>query len=455
MDDSIVKFKPGKGIRINSAYIIYENGKQEKINIEDGTEIIDEKININKIDDITVIYIVTVEDATKNIENEFSVTDTLYNTKKVTDTLIAKEKNNNDNKDDNNNNGNNGNNNKDNESDDNKKDDNNNINEEKYSISGVAWLDSNKDGKRDNDEVMLSEITVKAMNANTQVIRQTSTDKNGSYKFEGLEKGSYIIIFEFDTSKYTTTAYKKDNLSNLLNSDAILSNVTINGTSKKAGITDKIEISNENIENIDIGLIENAIFDLSLDKQISSIQVINKQGTKTTEYNNKNFAKIDLVAKYMNNTNVIINYKFVIKNNGDVTGYVDKIVDNLPSGLEFSSELNKDWYKGSDGNLYTTSLNGIAIQPGETSEVELILTKKTTENTTGTFSNNAELSQISNIEAIEEKAEAKENNKSSADLVISIKTGSVIMYIGITIGCIAIIAAGAYIIKKKVINKEI
>ena len=29
------------------------------------------------------------------------------------------------------------------------------------------------------------------------------------------------------------------------------------------------------------------------------------------------------------------------------------------------------------------------------------------------------------------------------------------MYIGITIGCIAIIAAGAYIIKKKVINKEI
>ena len=155
----------------------------------------------------------------------------------------------------------------------------------------------------------------------------------------------------------------------------------------------------------------------------------------------------------MNNTNVIINYKFVIKNNGDVTGYVDKLVDNLPSGLEFSSELNKDWYKGSDGNLYTTSLNGIAIKPGETSEVELTLTKKTTENTTGTFSNNAELSQISNIEAIEEKAEAKENNKSSADLVISIKTGSVIMYIGITIGCIAIIAAGAYIIKKKVINK--
>ena len=340
---------------------------------------------------------------------------------------------------------------------------NNPSEETKHTISGVAWLDNNKNGQRDEGETLLKDIKVYLYDsAKGEIVKDSegnaktaTTDENGTYRFEGLEKGSYIVIFEFDTSKYTVTTYQKEGTTNSINSDAILSNVTINGTSKKAGITDKIEISNENIENIDIGLIENATFDLSLDKQISSIQVINKQGTKTTEYNNKNFAKIDLVAKYMNNTNVIINYKFVIKNNGDVTGYVDKLVDNLPSGLEFSSEINKDWYKGSDGNLYTTSLNGIAIKPGETSEVELILTKKTTENTTGTFSNNAELSQISNIEAIEEKAEAKENNKSSADLVISIKTGSVIMYIGITIGCIAIIAAGAYIIKKKVINKEI
>ena len=340
---------------------------------------------------------------------------------------------------------------------------NNPSEETRYTISGAAWLDNNKNGQRDEGEILLKDIKVDLYDsAKGQIVKDSegnaktaTTDENGTYRFEGLEKGSYIVIFEFDTSKYTVTTYQKEGTTNSINSDVILSNVTINGTSKKAGITDKIEISNENIENIDIGLIENATFDLSLDKQISSIQVINKQGTKTTEYNNKNFAKIDLVAKYMNNTNVIINYKFVIKNNGDVTGYVDKLVDNLPSGLEFSSELNKDWYKGSDGNLYTTSLNEIAIKPGETSEVELILTKKTTENTTGTFSNNAELTQISNIEAIEEKAEAKENNKSSADLVISIKTGSVIMYIGITIGCIAIIAAGAYIIKKKVINKEI
>ena len=190
-----------------------------------------------------------------------------------------------------------------------------------------------------------------------------------------------------------------------------------------------------------------------MEKQISKVEVINSQGTKTTEYENLNFAKVDLVAKYMNNTSVIVTYKFIITNNGDVTGYVDSLKDNLPSGLEFSSELNKDWYKGEDGDLYTSALSGIAIEPGKTSEIELILTKETTEESTGTFKNKAELAKISNIEAVEESN--TENNKASADLVISIKTGSALLYIGITLGSITLVACGAYIIKKKILDKGI
>ena len=173
----------------------------------------------------------------------------------------------------------------------------------------------------------------------------------------------------------------------------------------------------------------------------------------TTEYENMNFAKVDLVAKYMNNTSVIVTYKFVITNNGDVTGYVESLKDNLPSGLEFSSELNKDWYRNEDGSLYTSALNGIAIEPGKSSEIELILTKETTEESTGTFKNNAELMRVNNIEAIEESS--SENNKSSADLVISIKTGSPLLYIGITLASITVVALGAYIIKKKILNRGI
>lgn len=331
-----------------------------------------------------------------------------------------------------------------------------------FTVSGLAWLDSNKNGKRDSEEKLLSGINVDLINAVTgEVLKNsegnnitTTTGENGEYSFTGLEKGKYLVAFEFDTNTYTVTTYQKNGIDESLNSDVIVSNISLNGTSKLVGITDNLDVTSD-LNNIDIGLIENANFDLSLDKQISKITVVNAQGTKTTEYNNKNFAKVDLVAKYMNNTSVIVTYKFVITNNGDVTGYVDMLEDNLPSGLAFSSELNKDWYKGSDGKLYTSSLSGIAISPGATSEVELILTKETTEETTGTFSNNAELTKISNLEAIEEKESAKENNKSSADIVISIKTGSPFIYIGITLVSIAVIAAGAYIIKKKVLDKEI
>lgn len=341
------------------------------------------------------------------------------------------------------------------------KNDNSNNGENKYTIRGTAWLDSNKNGQKDSNEKLLSNIKVKVIDANTNklikkedgTVYSIKTSENGTYLIEGLSNGIYILVFEYDTSIYSVTVYKKDGVNETVNSDVINKNVTINGETKLVALTDNIKIENLGVSNIDIGLIENVTFDLSLDKQISSITVTNVQGTKTTEYDDQKFAKIDLVAKYMNNTNVIISYKFVITNNGDVTGYVDKLVDNLPTGLEFSSELNKDWYKGEDGNLYTKSLNGIAIKPGEATEVELILTKKTTENTTGTFTNNAELKQISNLEAIEEKTDAQQNNKSSADVVISIKTGSAIMYMGITIGCIAVIATGAYTIKKKVLIK--
>ena len=44
---------------------------------------------------------------------------------------------------------------------------------------------------------------------------------------------------------------------------------------------------------------------------------------------------------------------------------------------------------------------------------------------------------------------------SSADLIISVSTGEVVMYVGLTLSLITIIAVGIYIIKKKVLDVEI
>ena len=331
-----------------------------------------------------------------------------------------------------------------------------------YTISGIAWLDSNKDGERNSSESVLENINVTLVDKNTGKIAidlngnniVMKTDSNGKYTFSNLVKGNYAILFEFDTIKYTVTTYQKQGIDENKNSDAIVSKVIINGENKNAGLTDTINLTS-NKENIDIGLIENSKFDLCLDKEITKITVINSKGTETYEYEEGHTAKVDLVAKYMNGANVIVNYKFTVTNNGDVTGYVNSLVDSLPSGLEFSSELNKDWYKGNDGQLYTTSLSSKAIKPGESIEVELVLTKTMTTENAGTFVNNASLEKISNLENIQEKQETLEDNESSAILIISIKTGSIIMYIGITTICLAIICLGAYLIKKKVLNRGI
>ena len=331
-----------------------------------------------------------------------------------------------------------------------------------YAISGIAWIDENKNGRRDENEKLQDSVIVSLINKDTSNFAldangdriTTTTDANGAYTFNNLPQGTYIVLFEFDTNTYTVTTYQKEAVANAVNSDAMASTVTINGQSKLAAITEDI-LLDANKESIDIGFITNAVFDLSLEKQIAKVTVINSQGTEETEYDGTDTAKVDLVAKYMKTANVVVTYKFIVTNKGDVTGYVNSLKDNLPSGLEFNSEMNSNWYKGSDGKLYMAALSETAIAPGESIETELVLTKKMTEENTGTFPNSAELEKISNLENIAEKEEALENNQSSATLFISIKTGSAMMYIGITTVCIAMIAIGAYIIKKKVLNRGI
>ena len=79
----------------------------------------------------------------------------------------------------------------------------------------------------------------------------------------------------------------------------------------------------------------------------------------------------------------MIEYKIVVTNEGAVPGYVKKIVDYLPEELGFNTELNKDWYLSDNGNLYNASLANTVIEPGQSKEVTLIVSKKITENSLG------------------------------------------------------------------------
>lgn len=338
----------------------------------------------------------------------------------------------------------------------------------KRRIQGVAWLDANANGKSDKEEQKLSGITVLLFNNDTgDFVKDgngdkivVTTDENGQYTFKSLKSGNYTVVFKYDTSKYSATEYKKNEISEIENSDAIDAEVTIDGVKFIAGVTEKITVTDENIYNINLGLVEHKKFDLTIDKKISNITVQNPTGTAKYPYDT-NFAKRELIGKYVNQTTIVVEYKITVKNEGEIDGYVKKIVDYLPSNLKFNAELNKNWYTAENGAIYNSSLSNVKLQPGESKEVILYLTKSLQESDLGTpITNTAEIYEaynelgIKDIDSIPGNKISGEDDISSANVILSVRTGSeTVLFIGITLAILSIIGTGAYFIYKKVLRR--
>ena len=346
---------------------------------------------------------------------------------------------------------------------DNNGDNTGNVADGEQMISGLAWYDANGNGKKDEEENTLDNVTVKLLNVETnQFVKNTSgdlltttTNENGMYVLDNIANGRYIVVFEYNQDQYTLTKYKAEGISDVENSDVRLNELLIGDERQEVASTDMISIDNENISDINIGLIELQNFDLKLDKYVSRILVQNSEGTTVREYNNTTTAKIELDAKQIQGSNVIIEYSIVVTNVGEVAGYARNIVDYMPSDLEFSSELNKDWYE--EGNsLYTTTLGNEIINPGESKTVTLTLTKKMGEDNV-VSRNNAEIYEDYNNLGFEDGNSTPgnnvtgENDTGTADVIISIRTGGVVyMSIGVIIAIVVVagITAGIIVIRK-------
>lgn len=340
--------------------------------------------------------------------------------------------------------------------------------DEAYSISGLAWLDANKNGTRDNNEDILKGIKVLLLDKEGNVVKDkenkeisTMTTITGTYKFSDIEKGEYIVVFIYDTGKYTVSKYQVEGATEEQNSDVISKQITINNEAKLVGATDIIKIENSDIKNIDIGLIENAKFDLSLEKYVSKVVVTNDTESVDYDFGEKTLAKVEIAAKKLASSTILVQYEIKISNDGDVQGYVSDVIDYLPKELTFNSEMNPDWYLDSEGKLHNASLTKEAIEPGKTETVKLVLTKTLSNNSTGTIENIAEIGSSTNLEGIEDidsvggNKNTGEDDIGSASLIISIKTGSPIMYIGIVIASMTVIGLGIFIINKKVLENRV
>lgn len=201
-------------------------------------------------------------------------------------------------------------------------------------------------------------------------------------------------------------------------------------------------------------------FDLSLKQYLSKITVTNSQGTTTYDYENTNFAKIEIPAKYMNGSTVTLEYKIIVGNAGTISGYARKIVDYLPEGLNFSSETNPDWYKGDDGNLYSVALMDKLLEPGQTEELKIVLTKNMNNNNTGTVTNIAEIYEASNDKNAEDinsipgdKIEGQ-NDMSKVEVIIAVKTGKIALYIILTLIVLTILGFGINKVRKITLKRK-
>lgn len=327
-----------------------------------------------------------------------------------------------------------------------------------YSVSGVVWLDENKNGSRDTAEAFIDNVTVYAIDTTTNefvkgsdgTIIKSTTDEQGKYTLN-LPKGEYLIVFEYNTQLYTITTYQAENALSTKNSDAIKSSLIIDGQTKEVAKTDNIKLTS-NINDIDLGLKDANEFNLELNKYVTKMVVTNSKGTNSYEQKeDATLSKVEIASKALSGTNVVIEYVIKITNKGEAAGYVKNIVDYLPSELSFSSNLNQDWYQSGE-YIYNSSLENILINPGETKEVKLILTKVMTSSNTGLINNKAEI--VDSFSAIGTDRD-NENNKGSADIIIGIKTGGIISYILLTLTIICGICAVAYLVNKFILQKRL
>ena len=339
-------------------------------------------------------------------------------------------------------------------------------NKETRKVIGTVWIDTNKDGVKDANEQRVSGVKVLLLDNSTsniaissnneQCITTTGTD--GSYMFNNVPQGKYSVIFFYDSAKYSPTTYQKSGVNDEQNSDAIDKTVNYEGKDQIAAVTEEIVLSDTNKFNIDLGIVEDAKFDLKLDKIVQAITVNNGKNTTEHVYNSK-LAKIDFESKYAKTSSMVVEYKFTITNEGGIAGYVKKLADYLPEELKFNSELNKDWYEGKDGVIYNASLANTIINPGESKEVTLILTKNMNgDNDFGLINNSAEIYETSNdygaldVDSTPGNKATNEDDYSTANVLTSVKTGDIVIYTTLIVTIIAIVGVGIYMIKKKVLK---
>ncbi len=204
-------------------------------------------------------------------------------------------------------------------------------------------------------------------------------------------------------------------------------------------------------------------FDLALRKWVTQAIVIENGKETITETGHgpydapEEIVKVELYRKNINDVIVKFRYKIRVTNEGDIPGYVKEITDYVPEGLRFDPADNPGWTDEGNNVISTTLTEDVLLQPGEYTEVEVVLTWINSEDNMGVMTNTAEISEDDNEYDLPDKDSTPDNQKDGEDdiddapVMITVSTGAARTYFMLGGIVLITIAGGVFLIKKFVI----
>ena len=220
---------------------------------------------------------------------------------------------------------------------------------------------------------------------------------------------------------------------------------------------------NEGEDDQDREYIKLTYFDLALRKWVTEAIVIeNGQETvtqtgHTAEMDPEPVVKVELYRKNINDVTVKFRYSIRITNEGDIAGYATEITDYVPAGLTFLAEDNPGWTDEGNNVISTRLLENTLLQPGESAEVEVVLTWVNGEDNMGQMTNIAEISEDYNDKGVPDRDSTPDNQRPGEDdiddapVLLSIETGQERIYFVLGFTVLGTLAGGLVLIKKFVI----
>ena len=220
---------------------------------------------------------------------------------------------------------------------------------------------------------------------------------------------------------------------------------------------------NEGEDDQDKEYIKLTYFDLALRKWVTQAIVIEDgketitQTGHTPDMDPEPVVKVEIHRKKINEVTVKFRYSIRVTNEGDIAGYAKEITDYVPEGLRFVAEDNPGWTDEGNNVISTRLLENTLLQPGESADVEVLLTWINGENNLGLKTNTAEISEDDNekgapdIDSTPDNKVPGEDDIDDAEVILSISTGRAKMYLSLGFVILITLGGGVFLIKKYVL----